>query len=150
MPGDARHGQCPAARDGRRQRQQRGQAVTHADGCVGQCHEDREHGGDVEPAPELPPEAGRVERRADRATVVECFNPSLKCTNLLAVNLPLLFRIAHLRERREKLLFHTLDRDRARAQRVEHAAHEFRFALAHQPCIHVNAAHAFGAQRAQA
>ena len=66
----------------------------------------------------------------------------LHAHELLADDVALLLRIAHAGERRQELLLGVLDRDRARAQRVEHAAHELGFAFAHQPGIDVDAAHA--------
>ena len=77
-------------------------------------------------------------------------NPFLHAHELFADDVALLFRLAHRFERREKLLFRVLDRDHARAERVEHAADELRFSFAHQAGIDVDAAHAVRAQRAQA
>ena len=69
---------------------------------------------------------------------------------LLADDVALLLRVAHVRQGVRNCSSACFDRDRARAQAVEHAADELGFALAHQPGIHVDAAHAVRAQRPQA
>ncbi len=71
VTGEPRHHHGPAAEEDREpaQDQRPGAGVTPRDHEHRRDH--REAGGDVDAAAELPPEAGRVERRTDRAAVVE-------------------------------------------------------------------------------